>query len=192
MLQELFQNDTKTVAKKLLGMILVHKTPEGISSGRIVETEAYLHTDPAAHSYHGKTKRNSSMFEKAGTAYIYFTYGMHYCFNIVTAKEGVGEAVLIRALEPLHGIPLMQKRRGIETLLLLCNGPAKLVQALGISPRHNGVDLLTNKELFLQKKDPSLSFTVLRGRRIGIRKEHDLLLRFFVKDNAFISVCRKG
>ena len=186
MLKDLFRKDTKTIAKNILGMFLVHESSEGKTVGKIVETEAYLHDDPATHSFHGKTVRNAPMFGRAGTAYVYFTYGMHYCFNVVTAKEGVGEAVLIRALEPVEGLTLMRKRRKIEDISQLCNGPAKLVQAMGIHKEHNGVDLLQHKKLFLLAKDTH-SLSIVKGKRVGISKGQDLPLRFCIKDTLFVS-----
>src|SRR5260370_2826789 len=111
----------------------MHLEEEETKLGRIVETEAYIWNDPAAHAFVGKTKRNSVLFGPVGHAYVYFIYGMHYCVNAVTGQEGKGEAVLIRALEPLQGISVMQKRPHMEKLSLLCNGPAKLTEALAIT-----------------------------------------------------------
>ena len=135
--RKFFQQSTLDLAKTLIGKILVNETEAGIIAGRIIETEAYLKDDPASHSFNGLTKRNSPMFNHSGTAYIYFTYGMYNCFNVVSNKKGVGEAVLIRALQPLKGINLMKKNRNKDKLNDLCSGPAKLVIALGITKNMN-------------------------------------------------------
>lgn len=185
MIQDILDKDTKTIAQELLGVYLVHESPEGRTVGKIVETEAYLHTDAAAHSFLGKTQRNAAMFEKAGTAYVYFTYGMHYCFNVVTEKEGIGEAVLIRALEPVEGIELMKQRRKMEDVSQLCNGPAKLVQAMGISKIHNMCSLL-EKPLYLLSKEKE-KFSLVAKARIGISKAKREKLRFYIKANLFVS-----
>lgn len=175
-----------TGAKALLGWELVCKTSEGEVSGYIVETEAYRQDDPASHTYKGKTVRNSAMFGLAGTIYVYFTYGMHHCVNIVSGKEGVGEGILIRALEPKAGIELMKQRRGISQVAQLTNGPAKLVQALGITPLHNATtigagDLHLRHGLTIKQKD------IANGPRIGISKATEELSRFYVKNNQFVS-----
>ncbi len=176
--------DTRTIAKKLLGMYLIHESTEGKTVGKIVETEAYLWNDPAAHSFSGKTKRNAPMFGKPGIAYVYFTYGMHFCFNVVTAEEGKGEAVLIRALEPIEGIELMKKRRKQEEIHAICNGPAKLVQAMGIRKKYNGHFLL-EKPLYLEEKKENVK--IISKQRIGITKASDKKWRFLIKGNSFVS-----
>jgi len=170
-----FNKSTLNVAKGLLGKYLLHHTKAGIIAGKIVETEAYLKDDPASHSFNGRTMRNSSMFKEAGTSYVYFTYGMYHCFNVVTNKEGVGEAVLIRALEPVEGIEIMKKNRGITDTQNLCSGPAKLFIALGITKEYDGLDLLSkDSSLKLTEGEEKIgikeSFEVIETTRIGISK----------------------
>lgn len=178
-------NPASQSAPRLLGCRLLHESEQGITSGRIVETEAYEESDPASHSHNGKTTRNEVMFGPPGRAYIYFTYGMHYCFNIVTGIEGDGEAVLIRALEPLEGIDLMRERRGRRDIRNLCSGPAKLVQAMGITSEHNGQDLSTGRLRLLAAENTD--FDVVRTTRIGIKKSTDKKLRFYIRGNPYIS-----
>jgi DNA-3-methyladenine glycosylase len=172
-------------ALELLGCRLVHETEQGTAGGIIVETEAYLGDDPASHSYKGKTARNEIMFGPPGRAYIYFTYGMHYCFNIVTGKKGDGEAVLIRALQPLTGINLMKQRRRQQDIKNLCSGPAKLVQALGIRPGQNGDDLSAGRLRLLEPENRD--FDIVRTTRVGIKKGTDKKLRFYIRGNPYIS-----
>lgn len=179
-----YERNTVEVAKELLGCYLVHETPEGKTAGKIVETEAYLSDDPASHSFRGKTKRNASMFGPAGKAYVYLSYGMYRCFNVVTAKEHVGEAVLIRALEPVEGLDLMRKRRGISEAEKLCNGPGKLVIAMGMGKELDGADLLTGP-LTIRARD-SLAESQA-SPRIGITKAAELPLRFTLKGSRFVS-----
>lgn len=181
-----YRRDTALVAAELLGKILVHHTPEGLTAGAIVETEAYIQGDPVCHAYRGATPRNRAMFGPPGRAYIYFTYGMHHCFNVVTACEGVGEAVLIRALEPLEGIDLMRKRRGRPGLGELCAGPARLVEAMGIEPRLYGHDL-TQPPLFILRGDQVPEEDVVVTTRVGIKLAADLPLRFYIRNSRFVS-----
>jgi DNA-3-methyladenine glycosylase len=180
-----YARDTQIVAQELLGRYLVNYSSEGVAAGKIVETEAYLQNDPACHAARGMTRRNRVMFGPPGHAYIYFIYGMHYCFNAVTREEGVGEAVLIRALEPVAGIPLMQLRRGQKKITMLCSGPGKLVQALGIIKKQNGQDLTTGPLFICRGKKKDLSIT--RTTRIGIKNGTALPLRFYIVDSPFVS-----
>lgn len=178
-----FDQPTVEVAKRLLGQLLVHRSPEGLTSGIIVETEAYLGlNDPASHAYRGQTPRNSPMFGPGGHAYVYFTYGMHYCFNVVT--DYPGEAVLIRALEPVEGISLMKARRELDDLNRLCKGPACVVKAMGITKEYNGISL-AGEPLTIESTDvmPPISIS----KRIGISKAIDEPLRFYISGNPFVS-----
>jgi DNA-3-methyladenine glycosylase len=187
--QTFYRRTTPMVARELLGCYLAHLEGDGQTIGRIVETEAYLWNDPASHSFGGETSRNRVMFGPAGHAYIYFIYGMHYCFNIVTGGQP-GEAVLIRALEPVEGVARMAERRGMSKLHQLCNGPAKLVQALGITSAMNGAPVFEGVlQLWTADSLPGYSedVEVVQTTRIGIQKAKDLPLRFYVKDSPFIS-----
>jgi DNA-3-methyladenine glycosylase len=177
-------SNAASAAQNLLGWKLVHDAPEGRTAGFIVETEAYTEADPASHTYGGKRLANAAMFEPAGTIYVYFTYGMHYCVNIVTGPKGHGEAVLLRALEPAEGIDIMMKRRGTDNLKNLCSGPAKLVQAMGITKLHGGTNLMDGA----LKLEPGFApKSIVHTTRIGISKAIDQPWRFYVSDNAFVS-----
>ena len=184
---EFYRDDTVTLARKLLGTCLVHRTRQGRIAGRIVETEAYLRDDPACHAARGKTERNAAMFGPPGAAYVYLIYGMYHCFNVVTAPAGVGEAVLIRALEPLEGIELMQRRRGTENLHELCNGPGKLCDALDLTPKMNGVKLTRGALTLTDLPDKPGPDEIVATPRIGISVAVDLPLRFYIKGNHFAS-----
>lgn len=181
-----YKKDTVVIARELLGKYLVHETPEGTTIGKIVETEAYLSTqDLASHSARGETKRNKAMFQEPGHSYIYFIYGNYYCFNVTTAEKGIGEAVLIRALEPVEGLALMKKRRNDMNIYNLCSGPAKLVIANGITKDLDGHDL-TEHPLFIEDTE-NQKFEIIQTTRIGITKSAELPLRFYIKDSPFIS-----
>jgi DNA-3-methyladenine glycosylase len=170
------EEGTVDAAKKLIGWHFYVKNSDDFVGGVINETEAYTQADAASHSYKGQTRRNEVMFGPAGRLYVYFTYGMHYCVNIVTGPIGSGEAVLIRSLIPDKGIELIQKRRGNRGDSQLTNGPAKLCQALGITLKDNGEVINQGKFVLLPPKGPQLPVT--STRRIGIRKDTDRLWRF--------------
>jgi DNA-3-methyladenine glycosylase len=181
---------TLDVARKLLGMYLVRRTPRGRLVGRIVEVEAYLGAqDPASHAYRGPTTRNEVMFRKGGSLYVYFTYGMHFCSNVVTEREGTGHAVLLRAVEPIEGVRLLAKHRGMSPgkIEQLCNGPAKLCEAFAIRREQNGTDLCGN-EIWIEQRDPPLDTTqIASSQRIGVSSGKERLWRFFVKGSRFVS-----
>lgn len=170
-------------ARALLGWKLVHESPEGRLSGYIVEVEAYTQDDPASHTFRGQTNRNAAMFEEAGSIYVYFTYGMHYCVNIVCGPKGRGEGVLIRALEPVDGIHIMQRRRKTETKLQLTNGPAKITQALGITREFTG-SVIGDKLHLVSGIIPEM---VIQTERVGISKAQEQPWRFYVSGNPYVS-----
>lgn len=173
------------VARRLLGCELLREIDGRMVRVRIVETESYDQTDTASHSYKGKTPRTEVMFGESGYLYVYFTYGMHYCCNVVCGPEGTGSAVLIRAVEPIENSGLLEKRRGksgVETT----NGPAKLCQALGIDKRMNGHDL-RKAPLYLQKGVLYTDDKVANTTRIGISSAKEELRRFYIKGNPYVS-----
>jgi len=173
--------DTLSLSKCLLGKVLVSCHEGHITAGMITETEAYLHDDPSCHAYmNKKTNRNEAMFMKAGTGYVYFIYGMHYCFNVVSGEEGLGEAVLIRSLQPIEGIEIMQQRRNTQNTKQLCNGPGKLCQALGIDISYNKCSLQGDALYILDYIQLSEN-EIISTPRIGISKGREFLYRFCVK-----------
>jgi len=182
-----YDRATEIVARELLGAVLEHRTAEGTVRGRIVETEAYLGPDdPACHAAAGLTERTRILHGPPGHAYVYFIYGMHWCFNAVTREAGHGSAVLVRALEPLSGLALMRRRREIDDDVGLTSGPARLCEAFAIGRSQNGVRLDRGPLRILQGLSvPDES--VLITPRIGIRKAADWPLRFLVKQNPFVS-----
>jgi DNA-3-methyladenine glycosylase len=193
--REFYQNDVIAVARELLGKILVHQSPKGTTSGRIVETEAYRGPeDQAAHSYGGRrTARNEVMYEQKGVAYVYFIYGMYYCVNVTAGNvAGKPEAVLLRALEPTGGEDIMAKRRGLKqgTVTGLTNGPGKLCMAMGISKIQNKTDL-TAPPLCIMESPSVLEKAVVETTRIGVDYAGDWknrCWRFYIKGNRFVSV----
>jgi len=183
------------VARELLGKYLVRRIGAQQLIAQIVETEAYSQNDPASHSFRGLTKRNEVMFSKGGHLYVYFTYGMHFCANVVTGREGKGEAVLLRAVEPIKGIDVMsrnRKRRGLKTKRAkefgrnLTNGPAKICEALKIGRKENGVDLLGD-EIYLLDAPRIRPSATATSTRIGIRVGETIMWRFFIKGNEWVS-----
>jgi DNA-3-methyladenine glycosylase len=180
--RKFFDRSVHEVAPELIGATLM----VGGVGGVIVEVEAYHHTDPAAHSYGGETQRNAVMFGPPGYAYVYRSYGIHWCVNFVCEEKGSASAVLIRAIEPTAGLDLMRERRGIEDMRQLCSGPGKLCEALGISIAHNGLAL--DKPPFeLRARDHAAPIGVTVGPRIGITKAVDHPWRYGLKDSRFLS-----
>ena len=175
-----FDRPVLKVAAELIGATLTFRGVGGI----IVEAEAYHHTDPAAHSFNGQTDRNAVMFGPPGFAYVYRSYGIHWCVNFVCEGEGSASAVLIRALEPTHGIAAMKRRRGMKDERLLCSGPGRLCEALGITRTQNGLALDKPPfELRARAEKPD----IVAGVRIGITKAADLPWRFGLKGSRYLS-----
>jgi DNA-3-methyladenine glycosylase len=193
-----YLRSTLQVAQELLGKYFIRRTGKNLLIGKIVEVEAYRSNDPASHSFRGKTNRNSIMFCEGGHLYVYFTYGMHFCANIVTGPKGIGEAVLIRAVEPLVGIEMMKINRygsnkssnlkslNHKILLNLSNGPAKFCQAYGLARNENGLDLC-DSEIRITDGESIPSKLIKRSSRIGIRQGVEKKWRFFIKGNPWVS-----
>lgn len=152
--------------------------------GIVVETEAYTADDPASHSYRGRTARNATMFGPAGHLYVYRSYGIHWCANVVCGEEGFGAAVLLRALEPTHGLDDMRARRGVGELALLCSGPGRLCQALGITGEHDGLPLDRGR---LGIYGASETTEIVPGPRVGITRARDFPWRYSLRSSPFVS-----
>ena len=173
-----YARDALAVAPGLLGRLLVREAPEGTVSGRIVEVEAYCGpADPASHAYRGPTRRNAVMFGPAGHLYVYFSYGLHHCANVVCEEEGSPGAVLLRAVEPVDGVPLMAARRGVSAVRALARGPGRLGQAFGLDLSLNGADLVAGPVWI--EGDPVLRGRVATSPRIGIAQAADRPWRFY-------------
>jgi len=185
--QSFYERDTSEVARALLGKILVHHGHGGLTSGKIVETEAYYgEGDPASRASRGRTKMNEIMWGPSGRAFVYVVHG-NCLFNVTAEREGVPGAVLVRALEPLEGIELMRKRRGTKLEKELTSGPGKLTKAMAITGAHHGLDLTDqDSELIIVEGQPK-DFTVGSSHRIGVSADLERKLRFYIDGNPFVS-----
>ena len=188
-----YKKDVLSIARALPGKTLVKKEGRKIISGRIVEVEAYDGSiDQAAHTYGGVTKRNEVMFNEGGYLYVYLSYGMHFCCNVVTGVKGKGTAVLIRAVEPVDGIDIMGKNRFGKKILTenekhnLTSGPGKVCKAFGIERKHSGIDL-TGENIFILNTNLKENEKIISSKRIGITKSVDLPWRYYIKDNPYLS-----
>ncbi len=188
---DLCRQSPEIVAPRLIGAVLYRRTRRGLCAGRIVETEAYLASgDSASHSARGRKRGNASMFGPPGRAYVY-TIHARQCFNVVTEAPGTGSAVLIRAVEPLHGVSLMAERRSTRGVRDLCRGPARLCEAFQIGRDLDGWDLTCGRRLWIDlPTDPGSRIPAV-SRRIGVTSAHDHLLRFFDPDSPFVSGTRR-
>ncbi|MGE5365008.1 MAG: DNA-3-methyladenine glycosylase [Bacteroidota bacterium] len=191
--REFYGRSSLEVAEELLGKYLVRRSGEYAAAGKIVEVEAYCGaSDPASHAYRGKTSRNEVMFRQGGYLYVYFIYGMYYCCNIVTGKEDIAEAVLIRGIEPVFGLPWLSANRFGRTdathreIMNLTNGPGKICAAFDISMKDSGTDLCGDTIFLLDAPAPGKSQITVSGR-IGITRAAELPWRFFIRDNPYVS-----
>ena len=178
--------DTVSLGRFLIGKTVVRALPEGFVSGRVVETEAYVIGDAAGHGYRGMTPRNRSLFLDRGHAYVYLAYGVSYMLNVSSEAPGIGAGVLIRALEPLEGVPIMQQNRGVERLRDLARGPGRLAQVLRIDRSLDGLDLCQEGPIWLAHGDGEPG-DIGQSVRIGITRDADRLLRFYVRGSPFVS-----
>lgn len=181
--EDFYARSVHEVARELIGCVVRH----GETAGRIVETESYHMEEPACHAFAGVTERTRTLYGEPGRAYVYFSYGVHSLLNAVAEEEGVGAAVLIRALEPVDGVELMRQRRGLERAEDLCSGPGKLTQALGIGLSLNGTSLVDGPIEFLTREPGSRAPRVVAGERIGITKAVELPWRFCDADSEHVS-----
>ncbi|HXY72221.1 MAG TPA: DNA-3-methyladenine glycosylase [Actinomycetota bacterium] len=187
-----FARPSPIVAPDLLGRLLVRRLDGETLVARVVETEAYQQDDPASHSFRGRTARTAVMFGPAGHLYVYFTYGMHYCMNVVTGRVGEGSAVLFRAAEPLEGLEAMMARRRMDDPRLLCSGPARLTEALGVGREMNGADLVEGVDLWVAAGRRVPADCVAIGPRVGIRSAVEVPWRFSEAGSAWASRGRAG
>jgi len=181
---------TRTVARELLGKYLIRRLGGDLLVGKIVEVEAYLHRgDPASHAYRGRTRRNEMMFRKGGRLYVYFTYGMHFCSNVVTEEDGKGCAVLLRAVEPVSGLAAMARGRRLAWAdpTKLCSGPARLCQAFGIRAKENGTDLCGGSIWIAEETGAAPARRMARSSRIGITSGQEHRWRYYLRDNPYVS-----
>lgn len=186
-----FARPSPEVAPDLIGRVLLRTLASGQRLAvRIVETEAYQEDDPASHSYRGPTARTDVMFGRPGRLYVYFTYGMHFCMNVVTGRDGEGSAVLLRAAEPLVGLEEMRARRRGAEPRLLCSGPGRLCQALGVDRTDNGADLVRGPGLRLLAGSPVGEGRIQVTTRVGIRHAVERPWRFLARDDPFVSRAR--
>jgi len=182
-----YERDTAQVARELLGKMLVHRSPEGTTSGRIVETEAYYgRNDPASRASRKRTKLNWLMWERGGLAFVYMVHAC-WLFNVTTEHEGVPGAVLIRALEPLKGLELMKRRRGVTEERNLASGPGKLTQAVGITYAHHGLDLTIGGNELMITSGSSEPVKIASSHRIGVSADLKRKLRFYINKNPYVS-----
>jgi DNA-3-methyladenine glycosylase len=179
-------HDTVALARFLIGKTLVREAPEGRTSGRIVECEAYVPGDASGHAYAGETDRNRSLFLRRGHAYVYFIYGVHHCVNVSAETPGVGAGVLIRALEPIDGAAIMRERRGVHRLTDLARGPGRLAEAMAVDRSLDGVDLCAQGSLWLGSALHDAG-RIVTSVRIGISREVHRPLRFHEAGNPHVS-----
>jgi DNA-3-methyladenine glycosylase len=186
-----FARPSTEVAPDLLGRVLVRVLPSGERLvARLVETEAYQEDDAASHSFRGRTARTEVMFGPPGHLYVYFTYGMHFCMNVVTGLGGEGSAVLLRAAEPLEGLDAMRALRGLDDVRALCSGPGKLCQALGVGRSDNGLDVVRGSGLSVRQGEAVGADRLEATPRIGIRQAAEVPWRFIVRGDRFVSRAR--
>lgn len=184
--QSFYERNTAKVARELLGKVLVHRSPEGVTSGVVVETEAYFGKgDPASRASRKRTRLNELMWWRGGLAFVYMVHA-RWMFNATTEREGVPGAVLIRAVQPLEGAELMARRRGVDDERKLASGPGRMTQALGIDKGHHTLDLTRSRELRIVEGKP-MEFEVETSHRIGVTYDLERELRFYVRGNPFVS-----
>lgn len=186
--REFFARPAPTVARALIGKVL-YRRDEGLTA-RLVEVEAYTQDDPACHAYRGHTTRNAPLWGPPGHAYVYRSYGLHWCFNVATGEDGLGQGCLIRAAQPVSGLELMRRRRPVHREADLLRGPARLCEAFGITGVLSGADVCGGP--ILQLHDDGTRPPVVQGPRVGVTQAADLPWRFFVADSAWVSAYRRS